>query len=100
MSRHRWSGWPGAWCLDCGTEDAREVKLAGRWDQVNHRYSDRPHLKKDCTGCSSGDCAEPGSDRCNPYVLPAPPPPTEAEMPGLPILNIDEFERRKTDGRA
>ncbi len=25
---HRWSGWPGAHCLDCGTEDAREICLA------------------------------------------------------------------------
>lgn len=30
---HRWSGWPGAWCLDCGCEDPREVALAdGRVD--------------------------------------------------------------------
>ena len=21
---HRWSGWPGAWCLDCGCEDPYE----------------------------------------------------------------------------
>ena len=25
---HRWSGWPGAICLDCGIEDQREVCLA------------------------------------------------------------------------
>jgi hypothetical protein len=24
MSEHRWSGWPGAWCLDCGAPDPRE----------------------------------------------------------------------------
>lgn len=22
---HRWSGWPGAWCLDCGIDDPGEV---------------------------------------------------------------------------
>ena len=22
---HRWSGWPGAVCMDCGREDLREV---------------------------------------------------------------------------
>lgn len=29
MSTHRWSGWPGAWCLDCGQEDPFELELAG-----------------------------------------------------------------------
>lgn len=28
MSDHRWSGWPGAWCLDCGAQDEREVCVA------------------------------------------------------------------------
>ncbi len=25
---HRWSGWPGAWCLDCGVEDVTEIAIA------------------------------------------------------------------------
>ena len=25
---HRWSGWPGAYCLYCGYADANEVALA------------------------------------------------------------------------
>ena len=25
---HRWSGWPGAYCQDCGAEDQREICLA------------------------------------------------------------------------
>lgn len=25
---HRWSGWPGAWCLDCGMGDPFEECLA------------------------------------------------------------------------
>ena len=25
---HRWSGWPGAYCIYCGSEDANEVALA------------------------------------------------------------------------
>jgi len=25
---HRWSGWPGAWCLDCGCECPAELELA------------------------------------------------------------------------
>lgn len=24
---HRWSGWPGAWCLDCGVADPAEESL-------------------------------------------------------------------------
>jgi len=28
MTEHQWSGWPGAWCLDCGIEDPREIALA------------------------------------------------------------------------
>jgi len=27
-SGHRWSGWPGAYCLYCGGEDANEIALA------------------------------------------------------------------------
>ena len=26
---HRWSGWPGAWCQDCGIEDKTEACLGG-----------------------------------------------------------------------
>ena len=33
---HRWSGWPGAWCLDCGCEDPNELKLAGYTVESNH----------------------------------------------------------------
>lgn len=25
---HRWSGWPGAYCLDCGTEEVVQYALA------------------------------------------------------------------------
>jgi len=25
---HRWSGWPGAFCLDCGIEDPMEFAAA------------------------------------------------------------------------
>lgn len=26
---HRWTGWPGAWCLDCGMEDLNEGIIGG-----------------------------------------------------------------------
>lgn len=33
--RHRWSGWPGAWCLDCGIADPAEECLAhGKLDYI------------------------------------------------------------------
>lgn len=25
---HNWSGWPGAWCLNCGCDDLIELWLA------------------------------------------------------------------------
>lgn len=27
---HWWSGWPGAWCAKCGTDDPAELCLADR----------------------------------------------------------------------
>lgn len=32
---HRWSGWPGAFCLYCGREDQREIALADGVDLDN-----------------------------------------------------------------
>jgi hypothetical protein len=49
----RWSGWPGAWCLDCGRSDPREDALAdGDWSE--ERAFDLI-------------CTESGSNRHNPY---------------------------------
>lgn len=63
MVEHRWSGWPGAWCLDCGCDDPREVAMAtGDYEEDENGYP----LPKDF-----GDqmiCKEPGSNRFNPYV--------------------------------
>lgn len=28
MKAHHWSGWPGAYCLKCGSEDPSEIALA------------------------------------------------------------------------
>lgn len=55
---HRWSGWPGAWCLDCGAEDNREICLA--------IY---PGHEIPCNepGCQNGPCPSPGSNEHNPY---------------------------------
>lgn len=53
--KHRWSGWPGAWCLDCGCEDANEIALADGLD-----VPDGVDLNV--------ECPEPGSNRHNPYM--------------------------------
>jgi hypothetical protein len=54
---HRWSGWPGAFCLDCGSEDKNEIALA---DGTIEPGGDEDDLNEPCT--------EPGSNRHNPYV--------------------------------
>jgi len=52
--KHNWSGWPGAWCLDCGQEDPDELVEAGS--------------KEDEVITLRRECPEPGSNRHNPYV--------------------------------
>ena len=66
--KHRWSGWPGAWCLDCGMEDAEEIELAGPPSETRHRFSDLPHTAQPCEGCSDSACKEPNSARHDPYA--------------------------------
>lgn len=62
MSEHRWSGWPGAWCLDCGCPDPREEALAdGDYEVDEHGM---PVVK---VRLSQMICDEPGSNRFNPY---------------------------------
>lgn len=53
---HRWSGWPGAWCLDCGTEDVSEICIA-----------DGHVLPCNRPECQNGPCPEPNSHRHDPY---------------------------------
>lgn len=68
---HRWSGFPGAWCLDCGIECPEEVCMASCPDSpdpgkpVGYSCPDPAH--------HSGPCPEPGSNRHNPYRNPAVP---------------------------
>lgn len=39
MKVHRWSGWPGAYCLDCGVEDQLEIAIAeGRYDPYTDKW--------------------------------------------------------------
>jgi hypothetical protein len=66
VAAHRWSGWPGAWCLDCGAECAEEVCIG------EHEHAHVSATAENPMGvepqCRSGPCPEPGSDRHNPYA--------------------------------
>ncbi len=69
MSEHRWSGWPGAWCLDCGAEDQRELCAADcSWiTEVLAAELDGKSPPPPCSKHQNNECEEPGSNRCNPY---------------------------------
>lgn len=83
MGNHRWSGWPGAFCLYCGAEDLEETAIAlgyfdietGEWDTEEHR---KMYTNTKCPFVPDG--VDPYS---MPYPLPRPP---EEEQGG----NIDE----------
>ena len=47
MKEHHWSGWPGAYCLHCGSEDPQENALALGW--VVFEYENGTH-REDPTG--------------------------------------------------
>jgi hypothetical protein len=74
MSAHRWSGWPGAWCLDCGAEDQNEICMAvhdvfltcanGHLGCVLDCPDGPP-----CTEHVNGPCPCPGEGRADPYML-------------------------------
>lgn len=74
MSAHRWSGWPGAYCLDCGAEDPYEIAEAdGKIDYVDDlsvpegiRPVIAPEVQAEIDKAMI--CPEPGSNRCNPYT--------------------------------
>lgn len=59
---HRWSGWPGAWCLDCGIGDPLEQALADGFG-----FDDLGNPTVLPSQYSAGSCPEPGSRRHDPY---------------------------------
>ena len=71
---HRWSGWPGAWCLDCGCDDPYEIALADDvleevddpTSPMGFSYRVPEHLKAEFD--AKMICPEPGSNRHNPYT--------------------------------
>ena len=64
MAAHCWSGWPGAWCLDCGADDRNELAIAeGAFGADEDGNPGRIHA-----GYGNGPCPEPGSRRHDPYA--------------------------------
>jgi len=44
---HKWSGWPGAYCLKCGQEQMLEYALAMNWyDPVADVWDTEVHKKE------------------------------------------------------
>lgn len=66
MSDHRWSGWPGAWCLDCGAPDVSEACVANHDEAFGAEITDEnPYGMRE--HCVNPPCPEPGSKRFDPY---------------------------------
>ena len=67
MTAHRWSGWPGAWCLDCGVEDTTEIAIADGALFVNEReeWEWEPGKKE---LYMPSECPCPYAGDFNPYV--------------------------------
>ena len=47
MPAHKWSGWPGAYCLKCGCEHALENAMAMGWyDPFEEKWDTEEHRKE------------------------------------------------------
>jgi len=66
---HRWSGWPGAYCLHCHAEDAHELGLAcidcivrgpERTEDGGYVYFCPEHRSEKCPAWKGGDPYEEG----------------------------------------
>lgn len=70
---HRYSGWPGAWCLDCGQSDPFEEAMVCEMERAGCHVESYPG-DSPTTLCPVHEaavkvpCPEPGSNRHNPYV--------------------------------
>ena len=73
MTAHRWSGWPGAWCLDCGIEDQTEQCLADHSVILEcvhgHIMCEDDHPMRICDVHVNGPCYHPGEGLADPYLL-------------------------------
>lgn len=63
---HRWSGWPGAWCFDCGISDPVELACADpNFDPEQGIWVTGSEVPVEYVYAA---CTEPGSGRNNPYT--------------------------------
>ena len=68
---HRWSGWPGAWCLDCGKADMLELGLSSQCrDCRASEGEDGTMIFVPCLFHSNPPCREPGSRKHEPGYKP------------------------------
>lgn len=67
MAEHRWSGWPGAWCLDCGCDDPYEIALACG-DCIEVKDDSPMGFHYEFPNVVPTECPEPGSGRNDPYA--------------------------------
>jgi hypothetical protein len=72
LQHHNWSGWPGAWCLDCGCEDPREIALADGNFTEDANGDPVVNVTRE-----QMECKEPGSGRFDPYKARASTVPSE-----------------------
>lgn len=43
-NRHKWSGWPGAYCLKCGADDPIEIAIGNNWyDPYTDKWDTEEH---------------------------------------------------------
>lgn len=64
---HRWSGWPGAWCLDCGMEDPMEIALAdAHYDPYTETWVS-PEVEARYRAEYPRECPHAGEGLCDPY---------------------------------
>jgi len=72
-ARHRWSGWPGAYCLDCGQEDQCEICIAEHSVILQcvhgHFQCEEDHPMQICEVHVNGPCPSPGQMLADPYAL-------------------------------
>lgn len=58
-SVHRWSGWPGAFCLNCGQEDGMELAIgSGDYDPYTEKWRS-PEVEADYRRRYPRDCPGP-----------------------------------------
>lgn len=72
-AEHRWSGWPGAWCFDCGQEDQVELCLADHSISLEciygHVQCEDDHPMRVCDLHRNGPCLAPGQMLADPYAM-------------------------------